>query len=400
MLFSLALLAAALGVVMVRDALRADPADTLDAFLSEWEAGHDRRAAGRTDATRAAATELRANRSGLDGARVEAETLDLSEDGDRATARVRLTWAVPGIGPWDYETRIPLVRVAGDWRVRWTPKLVHPRLDEVTRLGTTRAFAERAPILDRNRRRIVTQRAVKRVGAVVSEVTEPRATADGLASALDVDARPILRQLRGGGPEQFVEALTLRESDYAAVSGELDAVPDVTVLDGTASLAPSREFARALLGTVAPATAEQLGQLGNGYVPGDQVGQWGLQSRFERRLAGTPDRAIVLRVKGTPTTTLFEREGHPGRSLRTTLDERVQAAAEVALGSRGDEAALVALEPGSGDILAIANRPVDSSFDRALAGRYPPGSTFKVVTTAALLRAGLDVDETVDCPGR
>ncbi len=49
-------------------------------------------------------------------------------------------------------------------------------------------------------------------------------------------------------------------------------------------------------------------------------------------------------------------------------------------------------------MLAVANRPADSSYDRALAGLYPPGSTFKVISTTALLRAGLDVDRTVGCP--
>ena len=49
-------------------------------------------------------------------------------------------------------------------------------------------------------------------------------------------------------------------------------------------------------------------------------------------------------------------------------------------------------------MLAVANRPIDSSFDRAIEGRYPPGSTFKVVSAAALLRAGLDTNESVDCP--
>ena len=56
------------------------------------------------------------------------------------------------------------------------------------------------------------------------------------------------------------------------------------------------------------------------------------------------------------------------------------------------------IQPSSGDVLAVANRPVDSSFNRAFEGRYPPGSTFKVVSTAALLRDGLDVDATVPCP--
>jgi cell division protein FtsI/penicillin-binding protein 2 len=96
--------------------------------------------------------------------------------------------------------------------------------------------------------------------------------------------------------------------------------------------------------------------------------------------------------------TLLSRAGDPGRPVRTTLSTDVQRAAEVALGDRTDEAALVAVQPSTGDVLAVANRPVDSAYDRALEGRYPPGSTFKVVTTAALLRDGLRPDDMVDCP--
>ena len=56
------------------------------------------------------------------------------------------------------------------------------------------------------------------------------------------------------------------------------------------------------------------------------------------------------------------------------------------------------MQPSTGDVLAVANRPSDSTFDRALEGRYPPGSTFKVVSTAALLRDGLSTDQIVACP--
>jgi cell division protein FtsI/penicillin-binding protein 2 len=383
----------------VRNANQPEPSDALEPFLSDWSEGRDRAAARHTDAPRAAAAALAANRAGLDGARLETETLETSEDGDRARARVRLRWNVPGIGPWGYDTRVPLRKTGDEWKVHWTVRLVHPRLRDNERLGTTREPPERARILDRAGRPIVEQRPVKRVGAVVSEVDDPRATATGLARVLDVDAGPILRQLRGGGPEQFVEAVALRNEDYAALEAGLSEVPDVTTLDDTAPLAPTREFARALLGTVAPATAEQLDRLGPRYAAGDDVGQWGLQARFERRLAGTPDRRIVMRsAEGVAFETLFERDGRNGRPLRTTLDVRVQLAAERALAGRTDEAALVAVQPSTGDLLAVANRPTDSSFDRATQGRYPPGSTFKVVSTAALLRAGLRIDETVDCP--
>ena len=46
----------------------------------------------------------------------------------------------------------------------------------------------------------------------------------------------------------------------------------------------------------------------------------------------------------------------------------------------------------------MANRPVDSTYNRALQGTYPPGSSFKVISTAALLRDGLSTEETVNCP--
>jgi cell division protein FtsI/penicillin-binding protein 2 len=379
-----------LAIVLLQSPDEPEPSQALDPFLTKWSEGRDRAAARHTDAPRVAGAALVANRAGLDGAKLSAETLDVSEDGDRATARVRLRWAVPAIGPWGYDTRVPLRKVDDEWKVHWRVTLVHPKLRGKERLGTTRDAPRRAPIRDRHGRAIVQLRPIKRVGAVVSEVGDPAATATGLARVLGVDAGPILSQLQGGGPEQFVEAIMLREDDYAPLARRIASIPDVTVLDDTAPIAPTREFARALLGTVAPATADQLEQLGAPYVAGDHVGQWGLQARFERRLAGTPDRRIVMRdAEGRAFETLFEKDGRPGRGVRTTLDRRVQLAAERALGGRSDEAALVAGDASSGNLLAVANRPTESSFNRAIEGRYPPGSTFKVVSTAALLRSGL-----------
>jgi cell division protein FtsI/penicillin-binding protein 2 len=393
------LLGAGLAIVLARSPDEPEPSEALDPFLTKWSEGRDRAAARHTDAPRAAGQALDANRAGLDGARLSAETLDLSEDGDRATARVRMRWNVPGIGPWGYDTRVPLRKVDDEWKVHWRVTVVHPKLRDTERLGTTRELPRRAPIRDRAGGAIVQLRPVKRVGAVVSEAGDPRATATGLARVLGVDAAPILSQLRGGGPQQFVEAIVLREDDYAPLARQIASIPDVTVLDDTAPIAPTRDFARALLGTVAPATADQLEQLGPPYLPGDEVGQWGLQARFERRLAGTPDRRIVMRdAEGRAFETLFERDGRPGRGVRTTLDRRVQLAAERALGGRTDEAALVAMDASSGNLLAVANRPTESSFNRAIEGRYPPGSTFKVVSTAALLRSGLRTSQIVPCP--
>ena len=198
--------------------------------------------------------------------------------------------------------------------------------------------------------------------------------------------------MRGAGPKQFVEAQTLREADYAAKEAELDGIEGLLAVDATAPLAPTRAFARALLGGVGPATGEQVEKSGGKVAPGQQIGQWGLQQVFDERLAGAPERSILIRdaETGDPVRTLRKLPGREPRALRTTLSRDAQEAAEHALADERAEAAVIAVQPSTGDILAVANRPVDSTFNRALAGAYAPGSTFKVISTAALLRDGLD----------
>jgi cell division protein FtsI/penicillin-binding protein 2 len=374
--------------------------DALEGFAASWTRGDDGGAGAATTAPAAAVKALAANRGGLDGARVRVSVLDVASDGDRARARLALAWQVPQIGRFAYTTRATLRRDDEQgWRVVLSPKVVHPALGSTTRLGTSVERPPRARIRDRDGGAIVTARDVVRVGVARDRVKDVDATARAVAKVVDVDADAYARAIRRAGPRQFVEAVTLRASDFASKRAALERTEGVQSVEDTAPLAPTRGFARALLGTVGPATAEQLEKLGGAYGPGAQVGQFGLQARYEKQLAGTPTRRILVRLAdGTPDRTVRTLRGTPGRALRTTLDRGVQAAAETALGDRSDEAALVAVRPSTGDVLAVANRPTDSTFDRAIGGRYPPGSTFKVVSTAALLRAGLDTGETVDCP--
>ena len=379
------------------------PDKRLDAFLAAWSRGDDAEAARLTDAPARAAAALSANRDGLDGARLTAVRVgDATETGDGARARVRMRWTVPNIGPFAYTTTVALANLPdGGWMVRWAPTVVHPQLRRGARLGTVRETQPRGKVLDRDGQPLVESRDVKRVGVIAGEISDPAATATAIADAVGVDPRPFERAIRNGGRQQFVEAITLRPEDYAAIEGTVTAIPGVKVLDATAQLAPTRSFGRALLGDVRELSAEQLRRLGGTYAVGDVGGQWGLESAFERTLAGTPSRAVVIRVNGAPTDELLSVPGARARNLRTTLDADVQAAAETALNTLDDEqrAALVAVQPSTGDVLAVGNRPVDDSFNRAFDGQYPPGSTFKVVTTEALLANRLVTPETtVDCP--
>jgi hypothetical protein len=84
-----------------------------------------------------------------------------------------------------------------------------------------------------------------------------------------------------------------------------------------------------------------------------------------------------------------------GAPVRTTFDPAIQAAAERATASR-PQSGLVVLQPSTGDILAIANAPADG-IDRALLARLAPGSTMKVITSTALLAAGVTPPQVVPC---
>jgi cell division protein FtsI/penicillin-binding protein 2 len=381
-------------------AAKPEPRSALDPFVAALARGDDRAAAQRTSDPAKALAALTANRRGLDGAKVRTsvESVTESDDGNSARARLGWAWDVPGIGRFAYRSTAALRRASDDaWTIAWSPKLVHPALDTASRLGTTREPARRGDILARDGQAIVEARRVYRVGLARDKVTDLRASARALARVVDVSPGPLTRALRGAGPEQFVEAVTLRAADYERLRAQIDDVPGALAVQSEAPLAETRGFARALVGSVGPVTADQLKQLGDSRGPGDQVGQSGLQGRYEARLGGTATRAVVVRSGGVPVRTLLERRGTRGRDLRTTLDLDVQRAAETALGDRTDEAALVAVQPSTGNVLAVVNRP-ELGYDRALEGRYPPGSTFKVITTDALLRRGLQPSQTVDCP--
>ena len=153
-----------------------------------------------------------------------------------------------------------------------------------------------------------------------------------------------------------------------------------------------------VVGHVDEITEEQLTELTGPYQPGDMVGQRGLQLAFQDRLAGSPSSEIQLvDDNGEVVEVLHRFEGSQPEPLRTTLDVDLQKAAETALGEDMPPSALVILDAGTSEIRAVVDRPA-AGFMRSLAGQYAPGSTFKVVTAAALLRSGLELDTTVSCP--
>ena len=376
--------------------------DGLEGYLSGLEDGDPEAAAAFTngDASLVADT-IQANIDGLDAATVETEVIEVSESGSDATARVRMTWDVPELGEFEYTNdAITLSTSEDDWLVDFTNRAIHPALrEDGERLGTVEEFAPRAPILDREGEELMSLGSVVDVGVLPSEVEDTEATVSAIAAITDADPETLSKAIEDADPKAVVPAITLRQQDFSPIESELRAIPGVQLAGRETPLAPTRDFARALLGTVGPATAEQVKKSDGELDADDIVGQSGLSAAFDDQLAGEPERSVVVRnADGEAIETLHSTEVEPGKPLETTLSAEVQTAAEDAMADVEGAAALVAVEPRSGDILAVANRPTDDGINYAFTGQYPPGSTFKVISTAALLDTGLETTEIVDCP--
>ncbi|MGH9034048.1 MAG: penicillin-binding transpeptidase domain-containing protein, partial [Acidimicrobiia bacterium] len=153
-----------------------------------------------------------------------------------------------------------------------------------------------------------------------------------------------------------------------------------------------------VVGGLGVATAEEAAALGPGYKAGDTIGSSGLQATLERQLAGRPSGAVQLQsASGQVEQTIFRFPGRAPAPVPTTIDPAIQSAAEQALAGTLQPAAVVAVDVATGDVRAVVSRP-PGGFARALEGRYPPGSTFKIVTATAALTAGITPQEVIDCP--
>ncbi|MEV6812593.1 penicillin-binding transpeptidase domain-containing protein [Micromonospora sp. NPDC051296] len=397
------------------------PQHSVDAFLAGWHSGN-LQAVGFVDPTgaRIAAATVAQEIKDLSG-ELAGTPPKLSRQGDpevvrdTATAAIRVEWALPGETSWAYDQQIRLSQGRDDqWQVIWEPQVVHDRLTRGDRLGLRRETAQRAGVLDGAGKPLVTPRPVVRVGLQPSEVTDVPAVIRELDAAFrairpaitpPVDLSNLAKRLDEAKPDAFVEVVTLRDEAYRQIKPRIYDLPGTKFPTDKLHLAPTREFARAVLGTVDPAQADDLQKFPDRYFPGDLVGHGGLQGRWDERLRGVPGLAVIIKRAGPdgtlePTgTEVFRREAQPGEPVKTTLDVATQNAADQALRGERRRAALVAVRVSDGAVLAAANGPGASGENLAFTAQVPPGSTFKMVSALGLLERGaVTPDGTVDCP--
>ena len=330
----------------------------------------------------------------------------ISEAG--ATGDLAVTWSFPDGFEGSYTAPVDLARTGTAeplWEVEWTPATLHPQLGAGERLRASRPQPTRGEIVDADGDAIVTQRPVVEIYVQSSRVEDLDDLTAELGDLLDIDGPALAERVEGAADDALVPVITLREDDYAAVEDEVHPLPGTVFRRTEQPLAPTRAFARAFLGSVGEVTAEQLEAEPERYQRGDVVGRSGLQRALDERLRGSAGLRIEAVTQNQDDDggederrVLHEVEAEDGRDVSITLRARVQRSADDALADVERPSALVAIDVPSGDVLAIANGP-GAEFDLATGGRYPPGSTFKVVTTARLLSDGLTADDTVPCPG-
>ena len=357
----------------------------------------------------AANDQLRGVFKALDPQKPEVEAGALTLDGDNASAPLNYTWKF-GEAEWKYTVPANFKKSGDKWLTVWNPATLAPGLADSEILAKGSQSPPRADILGAGDVPLVTYRPVVNVGIDKPQLgaADPADSATRLASLVGVDPAGYVQQVKASGDEAFVSAITLREEGRTITNEQIAAIPGARAIPASVPLAPSRTFARAVLGTVGEATAEQIEASEGALTAGDVTGIGGLQQQYDEQLRGTD--AVVIRAQRAdltreqiqsaatdPRRVLFEVAPEPGTPLKTTIDPALQVLAETTLEDVGPASAIVALRPSSGAVLAVASGPGSNGYNTAMLGQYAPGSIFKMVDSLAMFRNGLTPDSKVEC---
>jgi cell division protein FtsI/penicillin-binding protein 2 len=343
------------------------------------------------------------NRSVASGLGLTAATYHLGAvrtNGPDATAAVRSDLALGPLGTLRVHSTVHLTDSSGRWRVQWSPRSIIPSLGPGDTVSTTITRPARAAILGAGGVPLTMDAPMVSVGIEGSRVTDAAALTAALlqtgATAAQVQSD---EATAAAHPTWFVPVISLPMATYQQLKPVIYSVPG-TVFQTSAARSPlTPELGAHLVGTVGPITAQELKQLGPPYAAGDLVGQTGVEQVYERQLAGTPGGTVTVTGPGGVTVATVARfSSKPGTPVQTGIDPPIQQAAESALSGETRPADLVAIQASTGEVLASVSVPDSQQVNEAFDGAYPPGSTFKVITSTDLLEHGLTLSSPASCP--
>ena len=341
--------------------------------------------------------------------RVQAGVGAVRLDMPQATVAFTVTMTTTAVGIIRQDNSMRLVYAGGRWGVDWYPALIFKQLQDPYIVHLVTEHARRGSILDRRGIALAEDGQFWAVNVVPGQISDEPAMLQYMSGWLHMDTAMIhhLYTLSWAQPDFAMPITTVTDAQYKAAPTGLQTLIDnngVQLVPTNGRVYPQASVASILVGYVDHTTRR---------------GVAGLEAALDGVLR--PTDGASLDVMNSPLTlsiaTIATHAAVPGQDVRLTIDLATQRAAEKGLGIR--PGAAVAIDPGTGAVLALASTPgydpnrfevaatvtrgvgpIRSTFPRATLGTYPIGSIFKLVSMAAALeRGGYTADTAIDGPG-
>ena len=392
------------GVIVIGTAVGFDSENSAEpvaqTFLLDWQQQDYASAGALTNAgSETVAAALRGAFTQLDATALFLSMHSVVQHGGTAVATFTATFDLAEQGRvWTYQGSFPLVKSGSTWRVAWSTADINPQLRPGDRFGVVTSFPDRGLILDSDGQPLQSPSTVYVVGVTPAQLANPAATATAFATATGVEASQVSGQIGAAPPHTFLKLASLDPDDYQRLRPKLSRVPGLTVRQTKQVLYKAN--ATGLVGQVGSEVDPALREDGTYYLPGTTVGLSGLEQTDQRQLLGTPSTSIVrLNSAGTATGVLAQWQGTPGKSIQTTINASVQRAALAALDSVSNSGELIAVQASTGKVLAVAQHAGSKPLPAGglMNAKLSPGTTFTIVSTAALLESGLAVNTPISC---
>lgn len=284
-------------------------------------------------------------------------------------------------------------------------------LSEKNRIRIRPVAAPRGILFDRNGLALVDNRPAFTLSLIPREMDDRNSVMARLSVLLKIPVGDLLEAL-DRVPADSIRPVRVRRGlsleDVTKVEERKLELPGVIVEVEPQRVYPTSTFAAHLLGFVREVSDDQMKQ--GRYRRGDMIGQSGLERLLDEHLRGRDGgERIEVDAMGRPVQMMKREEPDPGAQVITTVDRRIQEAAERAMA--GHAGAVVVMDPRNGDVLALTSSPaflldrfsgdigrdewvrmvrdpMAPLMNRALLGQYPPASVFKIIVAAAGLQEG------------
>jgi penicillin-binding protein 2 len=319
-----------------------------------------------------------------------------------------------------------LLLAYGLWKLQVMESGYYATAAEKNRIRNVPILAPRGKILDREGRIIVDNYPSFSALLLRDSSHDLSADADLIAQGLHLDSDEVRARIKHFSYMPQYQPIFLKEDitqdEQAFIEAHHNELPELDTIRADRRLYPRNGFMAHLIGYVGEVTEDMLNQPQfELYNPGDVVGVSGVERQYNNALMGKNGaRREVVNSHGRTLGVLGETDAIPGKQLKLTLDIDLQIAAEEALGDKNG--AVVAMDPHTGEILAMASRPTFDPNDfavrvsrgqwnklltdpekpllnKAIQAQLAPGSTFKIIMSVAGWQEGIAQDLHVNCTG-